>query len=320
MILIELAAGLVLLLVGGDALVRGAVVVATRLGVSPLVIGLTLVGFGTSMPELVASVQAAMLGAPGIAIGNVVGSNIANVLLILGISALVFPIAATHATLRRDGGVLIAASLVMVAIVLAGALERWVGVALIGLLIAFTIASFWLERRRGDGASAAATVPSGWPRSLPVALLLAVGGIVAVVLGAQFLVDAAIVLAERAGISQTVIGLTVVAVGTSLPELATSVVAAIRRQSDVALGNVIGSGIFNILGIAGVTGIVHPIPVPPEIARVDVWVMLAAAVLLVVFAATRGGVSRREGGILLACYAGYMAFQFLPAIRTALLL
>jgi cation:H+ antiporter len=318
---VELAIGLVLLLAGGEALVRGSVAVATRLGVSPLVIGLTLVGFGTSTPELVASIQAALIGAPGIAVGNIVGSNIANILLILGIAAVLMPVRATRDMLKRDGVVLLVVSLVMVGIVLTGYLSRPFGIALLAALLLYTGLSFWLERRRANPALASTMETEveaevgGWPRSLAMGLVLAVGGIAGVVIGADFLVDSAVTIAESAGISQAVIGLTIVAVGTSLPELVTSVMAAIRRHSDVALGNVVGSNIFNILGIAGATAVVQPIPVPAEIAGLDIWVMLAAAILLVLFAATRHGVSRLEGALLLLAYGGYIALQFSPALR-----
>ena len=317
MVILGLFAGLALLLFGGEALVRGSVALASRLGISPLVIGITLVGFGTSTPELVASVQAALIGAPGIAVGNVVGSNIANILLILGVAAILMPIAASRAVLRRDGTVLLAASALMVAIVLTGSLARWAGVLLIAALAIYTIGSFVLERRRGGGGSAA-EIPTGWPQGVPAALALTVAGIAMVVFGADFLVDAAIVLAQRAGVSEAVIGLTVVAIGTSLPELVTAVMAALRRQADVAFGNVIGSNIFNILGIAGVTAVVAPIPIPPEVVRLDVWVMSVAAILLVVFAATSRGISRIEGAVLLTLYALYIAAQFTPSIRTSL--
>jgi cation:H+ antiporter len=314
---LELIAGLALLLAGGEGLVRGSVALATRLGVSPLIIGLTLVGFGTSMPELVASVEAALIGAPGIAVGNVVGSNIANVLLVIGASAVILPVTASVTALKRDGSVMLLVTALMVAIVVYGALGRWMGLALVGLLLVYTVGSFLKDMRADNGATMTEELPT-WPRSLPVALVLTVAGIGGVVIGADLLVRAAISIAEIAGLSEAVIGLTVVAIGTSLPELATSVVAALRRHGDVALGNVIGSNIFNILGIAGVTAVVTPITIPAEIMRLDVWVMTAAAVVLIAFGATSRGVGRVEGVILLAAYAGYLALQFSPAARGAL--
>jgi cation:H+ antiporter len=321
MIWIELAAGLVLLLGGGEILVKGSVAVASRLGVSPLVIGLTLVGFGTSAPELVASVEAALLGAPGIAIGNVVGSNIANVLLILGVSAVILPIVTTKESLRRDGTVLIGTSVLMLLVVLGGTLSRPMGLVFLCLLAVYVIYTYLGERRATGAAGPEPDDASGAAPGVPsvtVGLLLAFGGIVGVVLGAGLLVDAAIAVAERAGISQAVIGLTLVAIGTSLPELATTVMAALRRHGDVAFGNAIGSCIFNVLGIAGVTAVVTPIVVPVEIVRFDIWVLLATACLLVAFAFTGWRLTRVEGAVLLATYAAYLAAQLSPAVRGAL--
>ena len=322
MIWVELAIGLVLLLGGGEALVRGSVAAASRLGVSKLLIGLTLVGFGTSMPELVASLQAALAGSPGVAVGNVVGSNIANILLILGVSTVILPIATTREAFRRDGTILIAASLLLVAVALGGSLGRGVGSAFLLLLVAYTVFSYFSETRGGGAAAdlhaAEADEVAAPGMSLPVGVGLALAGIVAIVFGASLLVGAAIEIAREVGISEAVIGLTMVAIGTSLPELATSVVAAIRRHGDVAFGNIVGSNVFNILGIAGITAVVTPIEIPGQIVVFDIWVMLAAAVLLVIFAVTGWRVSRREGAVFLAAYALYLATQLSPGIRGAL--
>jgi cation:H+ antiporter len=299
--------GFVGLVAGGELLVRGAVTIARRLGVSPLMIGLTLVGFGTSMPELVTSVQAAMVGAPGIAVGNVVGSNICNVLLILGLAALLRPVTAAAGAFRRDGAVLVVASALCLWAILSGDLGRLVGAVFVLLLIGFVVLTYYAERGATSGphsAEADATVPV---RAGPaVAIPMFLGGIGLTVLGARFLVQGAVDLAQALGVSDAVIGLTVVAIGTSLPELVTSIVAAIRRQSDVAFGNVIGSNIFNILGILGITALVQPIEVPPEIARLDVWVMLAATAALVVVTVTEWRITRREGGLMLGGYAAYL--------------
>jgi cation:H+ antiporter len=322
MIWIELIAGLVLLLGGGEALVRGSVAAATRLGVSKLVIGLTLVGFGTSMPELVASLQAALSGAPGVAVGNVVGSNIANVALILGLSAAILPMTVNRRALARDGTVLILASLAMVAVVLTGWMGRGAGLAFVVVLLAYTGGTYLAERRRpspaGDVYAGEAAEVAAPGMSMPAALLWALGGIAGVVLGADFLIGAAISIARAAGLSETVIGLTLVAVGTSLPELVTSVMAALRRHGDVAFGNVVGSNIFNILGIAGTTALVTPLRVPAQIAVLDIWVMLAAAGLLAAFAATAGRIGRAEGGVLLLGYLAYLAVQLAPGLRATL--
>ena len=311
MIFLEIVGGLVLLVLGAELLVRGSVGVARRLDVSPMLIGLTLVGFGTSSPELVASVTGALKNSPGIAVGNVVGSNICNVFLILGLAAAFSPLAITRKAFLRDGGVLLAASLLLLGLVLYGFLPRLVGIALVAALVGYMFYCYRDERQGAVEArqvheEEAATVPS-----LDGSLLLGVGaslaGLGLLVAGALLLVGGAIELARGFGISETIIGLTVVAVGTSLPELATSVIAAVRGQSDVAVGNVIGSNIYNILGILGITAIIHPIPVPVEIAAFDIWVMLASTLLLAAFAVTGWRIARWEGGVLLTVYALYIA-------------
>ncbi|HEY0833825.1 MAG TPA: calcium/sodium antiporter [Azospirillum sp.] len=322
MTVVELVAGLLLLLGGGEALVRGSVAVALRLGVSPLMIGLTLVGFGTSTPELVASLRAAQIGAPGIAIGNVVGSNIANILLILGVSSVILPMATTKEAFRRDGTVLVGAAVLLVLVVLLGTIERWAGAAFLVLLGAYTLFTYLTERTTHDAAARVreAETAEVAPKDMPIWLgaVLAAGGIAAVVFGADLLVGAAIELARAAGLSEAVIGLTLVAVGTSLPEMVTSVMAALRRHSDVAFGNILGSNVFNILGIAGVTAVVTPIPVPMEIVRFDVWAMLAASLLLVLFAATGWRINRWEGAAFLAAYGAYLFVQLSPGARASL--
>jgi cation:H+ antiporter len=312
MVYLELMAGFLLLVAGGDSLVRGAVAVARRFGVSPLLIGLTLVGFGTSTPELITSVQAALVGSPGIAFGNVVGSNTANILLILGIAALISPLRTSRDAFRRDGSVVFLAALACAGVVLFGRLDRPIGIVLVVLLVAYVVYTYRLERVVHDPsavmheAEASAAEPA--PTRPWVAVLFTVGGMALTILGARFLVDGAIELARAAGVSETIVGVTIVAVGTSLPEFVTSVMAAVRRQSDVAFGNIVGSNIYNVLGILGVTAIVRPIPVPPEIARLDIWVMLLATVLLLVFSVTGWRVTRTEGGVLLAAYVAYVGY------------
>ena len=309
MLYVFLALGLVLLVLGGEALVRGAVNLAARLGVSPLLIGLTVVGFGTSTPELVTSLQAAFTGSPGIAVGNVVGSNTANILLILGAAALIAPLAVSPGAFRRDGVALVLVTLAAIVVVLTGALSRFVGLALIAGLVLYLVTAYRSERRSAGGASAAADEASDVPpMGLPMALVYAVGGIALTVLGARFLVDAASELATRFGVSDAIIGLTLVAVGTSLPELVTSVVASLRRQGDVAFGNVVGSNIYNVLGILGATALIKPIPVPERIASFDIWVMAAATLALVWVAVTGWRITRREGIALLVAYAAYVGW------------
>jgi cation:H+ antiporter len=287
------------LVIGGDYLVRGAVAIAQQWRISPMVIGLTLVGFGTSTPELVTSVQAALQGAPGIAIGNVVGSNTANILLILGAAAVILPLSVNRSDFRRDGTALMLVTLVCVGIVLYGFVGRSAGVALLVALAAYLFLAF----RSGE---AAAELPvSGEAPGAPWLIML--GGLVLTILAARFLVQGAIALAAGLGVSEAVIGVTIVAVGTSMPELVTSVVAAQRGQADVALGNVIGSNLFNILGILGATAVISPMTVPDQIAGFDIWVMLAATALLVVAAVTGWQITRREGLLLLTGYLAYIA-------------
>ncbi len=305
MLILELLAGLALLLVGGESLVRGAAGFAARMGVSPLLIGLTVVGFGTSTPELVTSLEAAFAGSPGIAIGNVVGSNTANVLLILGITALLAPIPVERRAFLGDGTVVALAALACLGVVLVGSLERASGVVLVALLIAYIVYAARRERVEVSAGTDDVVIPTGM--GTPAALAFALGGLALTILGARLLVGGAIELAALAGVSDTLIGLTVVAVGTSLPELATSLMAAIRRQPEIAFGNIVGSNIYNVLGILGVTAIVHPIPVPPVIAAFDIWVMLAATAALAAAAVTGWRITRREGAAMLVAYAVYIA-------------
>jgi cation:H+ antiporter len=313
MLYLQIAAGLLILVGGAECLVRGSVGVARRLGVSPLLIGLTLVGFGTSSPELVASITAALKGSPGIAVGNVVGSNICNVFLILGLAALITPLAVTRKAFLRDGPVVAAVTLVMLAVAFYGFLPRLVGAVFVGLLGVYLVHCYRGERQGEEREAAAvheaeaATVPA-LGGSLAIGIGVSLAGLGLLVLGAYLLVQGSIGIARGLGVSETIIGLTVVAVGTSLPELATSVMAAIRGQSDVAFGNVVGSNIYNILGILGITALIQPIPVPPEIAALDIWVMLGSTAVLIAFAVSGWRLTRLEGGIMLATYAVYVGY------------
>ncbi len=321
MLFLELLLGFALLLGGGEFLVRGAVGVARRLEVSPLLIGIVLVGFGTSLPELVASVKAALAGAPGIALGNVVGSNMCNILLILGATAVIYPVACARGALLRDGSMVLAATLLAIGLCYSGLVNRWEGAGLVLLVAVYAGGSFLIERRGKDPAGAVHTAEADLVESVggPLwrSLAVAVAGMAAVIFGADLLVEAAIVLAGRYGVDDTIIGLTVVALGTSLPELATCLVAAFKRQSDIALGNVLGSNTFNLLGILGTTALVKPIPVPESLLGFDLWAMLAATLLLFVAAATGRRVGRAEGGLFLALYAGYIAVLVTPGLHAA---
>lgn len=307
MILFLLITGLLLLVVGGELLVRGAVAIAEWLRVSPLLIGLTLVGFGTSTPELVTSLQAALEGSPGISVGNVVGSNIANILLILGISALIFPIAVSKAAFRRDGVVLALAAFMCLGAVLFGELGRIIGSVLVMFLIAYILFAFTQERQTLVAVSTKPTLTTP-NKHIWLQFLLLFAGLALTILGARLLVSSAIDIAARLQVPDTIVGLTIVAVGTSLPELVTSLMAAFRKQGDLAFGNIVGSNIYNIFGILGVTALVKPISVPPQIAHFDIWVMCGATALLVIVTMTRWRITRAEGGLMLLGYAAYLGW------------
>lgn len=305
------AIGLAGLIIGGEFLIRGAVSVANTFKISPMVIGVTLVGFGTSTPELVTSLQAALTGSPGIAIGNVVGSNIANILLILGLAAALAPVAVDPLAFRRDGSVMLAATLACVGVVLMDEIGRIAGGVFVAALIAYLTYTLWSEQQPNPTPAAAvfeaeAEAIPGPETGLLVSILLAIGGLVLLIFGARFLVMGAVDIAQMAGVSEVVIGLTVVAIGTSMPELVTSIIAVRKGQGDVALGNVLGSNVFNILGILGITAVVTPMDIPAEIIRLDIWVMLAATLVMLVFARTGWTISRREGGLFVLAYVGYL--------------
>lgn len=316
---LPLLAGLVLLVAGGELLVRGAVQIAERLGVSPLVIGLTLVGFGTSTPELVTSVNAALAGSPGIAYGNVVGSNIANILLIAGLSAIIFPLAIASSALKRDAVIMVMVTVVFAAISSVMPMGRIVGFAFLLALAAYMFLACRQERQatadHGAAYEKAAALEAADPAIAPGRKrdaaflrpsLITIAGLALVIIGGTLLVSGAVALARAFSVSETIIGLTIVAVGTSLPELVTSIIAAFRRQGDVAFGNIVGSNIYNILGIAGATALIAPGPVPPQIIGFDNYLMIGASVLLFVFAATSLKIARWEGAVLLSGYCLYI--------------
>lgn len=310
--------GLVLLGFGGDMLVRGAVGIAASLRVSPLFTGLVLVGFGTSTPELATSMDAAIRGSPGIAVGNVIGSNIANILLILGLTAVILPIAAEPASFRRDAPMLAMATLACVLLSQTGHYGRLAGGVFILSLVAFLAYTYRAERRAEDASARlhhqeGALLAREPARPVWLSVSFALAGLVLVVWGADLLVGSSIAVAAHLGVPETAIGLTVIAVGTSLPELATSIAAAVKRETDIALGNVIGSNLFNILGILGLTALVSPIAVPPEVARFDAWGMLGVTALLLFFATTRARIERLEGAVFLMLYLAYLGFTVLRA-------
>ncbi len=305
--------GLVLLFLGGEMLVRGTVGVARRLGVSPLLIGLVVVGFGTSTPELIVSLEAAVQGRTNIAVGNVVGSNIANILLVLGVAALICPIHCPPKVVYRDGLAMLAASLVLVGFGVIGQIAVWQGGLMVTVLIVFIAYSYWTEKYRMAPSATlhqheAEEIEDGVRPLWLSALSLGVG-LVAIISGARMLIDGAVTIARAAGISEAVIGLTLVAIGTSLPELATSMIAAVRKHADVAIGNILGSNMFNILSILGFTALVIPVPINPEIVD-DIWIMLGVAVILLPALLTGHRLSRAEAVLFLAAYAGYLGWLF----------
>ncbi|MCU0899044.1 MAG: calcium/sodium antiporter [Cypionkella sp.] len=294
--------GLVALFFGGEYLVRGASNIARRFNLSPMVIGLTIVGFGTSAPELLVSIQAALAGQPAIAIGNVLGSNIANILLILGVSAVIAPLLIPLQKVWRDLGFMLLATAAIWVMLLDGNVTRIEGVLLVVGLLVFMVVAFVLGKEEPD-------LDAAPPASLGISLLQTIGGLIVLVIGARLLVDSATEIARTFGLSEAVIGLTIVAVGTSLPELATSVIAAMRKQTEIAVGNVIGSNIFNIFSILGITALISPIPSDPRFANVDMPWVAGTAVLLVVFAVAFKGIPRLAGAALLAIYAAYVGLM-----------
>ena len=305
--LVAILAGLVALTLGAELLVRGAASLAGRLGLTPLVIGLTVVAFGTSLPELVVSVQSAATGRGTVALGNVIGSNIFNVGVILGVVALLRPIGVSLAVLRRDAPMVLAVSLALASLLLLPILGRLVGGGLLLALVGYTAWNVVLARREATAAPAVA-FDAGVPRPSGRFwrdLSLVVAGLLLLVLGGRFLVEGAVGLARRLEMSERVIALTVIAAGTSLPELATSVVAAARRQTELAVGNILGSNVFNVLGILGVAALVRPLPVLEQ-AWFDVGVMVLLALILWPLLWTGRRLQRWEGVLLLAVYAAYL--------------
>ena len=311
--------GLLILLLAGDALVKGAVNLSLRLGVPALIVSLTIVAFGTSAPELLISIQAILDGAPGLALGNVVGSNIANILMVLGIPALLAVMHTSQCETRKTYVFMIAATILFIALAFRGVFDWIAGIVLLAALgfVLFDAMREANNHRKACGKGAVCVEDDdvededveGADPDMPtwrIGLFLGLG-LIGLPLGADLLVDNATIIARTYGISDTVIGLTLVAIGTSLPELATTVMAVIRRQADVALGNVIGSNMFNLLAIIGIASQFGPIPVDPEFLRLDLWVMLASSLLLVPFVFLRFDITRAWGALLALLYIAYLA-------------
>ncbi|MGB3588939.1 MAG: calcium/sodium antiporter [Tunicatimonas sp.] len=304
-----LLGGLVVLIAGGEFLVRGSVSIALRLKISPLVVGLTVVAFGTSAPELFISVQSALSGSPDIAMGNVIGSNICNLALVLGITAFITPVPVQKDIIRIDWPVAMGSSLLMFALVQGNLISFWEGILFITLLIGYTFFTILNSRKETKNLQAQAEaldVPAQPTASLWRDVLLLVIGIAGLTVGSNWFVFGAKELAIALGVSERVVGITVVALGTSLPELATAIVAAMRKETDIAMGNLIGSNIFNILSILGFTSIIATIQVNDVIIRSDMIWMLLITFMIFPMMITRRIISKVEGGILLAFYLYYI--------------
>lgn len=329
-------AGLVALVLGANALVRGASKLALSFGISPLVVGLTIVAFGTSAPEMAVSTGAVLNGQTDIAVGNVVGSNIFNVLFILGISALVAPLIVHVQLIRQEVPIMIGSALLLLALGLDGKLSLWDGAILMTLMVAYTV-FLVVQSRRESAANTAEydtelkpAAPGAWDGKWPVQVGLILVGLALLVVGSDWLVSASVVFAKALGVSDLVIGLTIVAAGTSMPEVATSLTAAFKGERDIAVGNVVGSSTFNILGCLGLSGLASGslgLTLAPSILTFDIWVMLAALLAcLPVFLSGRE-IARWEGGVFLAYYMAYVAYMILasqhhdalPAFSSAML-
>lgn len=325
-----LFAGLVLLVIGADTLVKGAARLASSFGVPTLVIGLTVVAFGTSAPELAVSVKAAYAGQAELAIANVVGSNTFNVLFILGVSALIMPLVISRQLIRQDVPIMVAVSVLAFWFVQDGQISRGEAGALFAGLLAYTGFLFYQGKSQGtsdEGDDEVAELLKE-PKPMWQSLALVVGGLVLLVLGARWLVQSAVELATAWGVNEAVIGLTIVAAGTSLPEVVTSIVATIRGERDIAVGNVVGSNIFNILCVLGLSGLVSPTPLlaGAQMAAIDIPVMVAVALLCVPFFFAGAILNRIEGALFLLCYVAYTWFlvalalklDYLPSLQDAI--
>lgn len=336
MTFVMFAAGLAALVLGANSLVRGASKLALSLGISPLVVGLTVVAFGTSAPEMAVSVGAVLNGRMDIAVGNVVGSNIINVLFILGVSALIIPLVVNVQLIRQEVPIMIAASVLLLVLALDGRLGWTDGLMMFGLMIAYT--SYVVVQSRRETREAQAqfdaevrpAVAGAWDDRWIVQCLLVIAGLGLLVVGSNWLVDAAVTVARALGVSDVVIGLTVVAAGTSLPEVAASITAAFKGERDIAVGNVVGSNVFNILGCLGLSALAagnSGLDVAPSIVRFDIWVMIAVALVCLPIFVSGREIARWEGGLLVGAYVAYVTYlvlaqqqhDALPAFSTAMM-
>ncbi|HOT01974.1 MAG TPA: calcium/sodium antiporter [Acidobacteriota bacterium] len=309
--------GVALLGVGGELLVRGASGLARCLGIPSLIVGLTVVAFGTSAPEAAVSLFASLAGQADIALGNVVGSNILNVLLILGVSAAIVPLLVNRQLLRFDVPVMTGVSVLVWVLALNGTIGRWEGFLLLALLAAYTVVLVILSRRARAAAAAANEAPAAASQPVWLLAVFVVGGLILLVLGSRWFVDGAVAFARLIGVSELVIGLTIVALGTSLPEVASSVIAAIRHERDIAVGNIIGSNIFNLLFVLGLAATVSPagVTVAPAAARFDIPVMVVVALVCLPIFFTGRELSRWEGWLFLGYYAAYTTYLVLHSAK-----
>ncbi|MFW2437313.1 MAG: calcium/sodium antiporter [Parvibaculales bacterium] len=307
-----LLSGLVLLALSGEALIRGAVTTALAFRLPPLIIGLTIIALGTSAPEFTISVQAALVGQADIAIGNVIGSNIANILLVLGVMALLNPFQVSGETLKRDGRVMLMVSALLVAMAYWGMISALMGAGLLLALLVYMMALYRGAQSESQGNKEASenVTENVLPGGLWLAVPVLIAGLIGIIWGADLMVTGAIQLARGFGVSEAVIALSIVAIGTSLPELAVSIVASLRGQAGLAVGNIIGSNISNILLILGGTSLLAPLAISDVLANRDVWVMLGVAILGVYFMSTGRTMSRLEGGICVALYISYIGFIY----------
>lgn len=307
-----LLSGLVLLALSGEALIRGAVTTALAFRLPPLIIGLTIIALGTSAPEFTISVQAALVGQADIAIGNVIGSNIANILLVLGVMALLNPFQVSGETLKRDGRVMLMVSALLVALAYWGMISALMGAGLLLALLVYMMALYRGAQSESQGNKEASenVTENVLPGGLWLAVPVLIAGLIGIIWGADLMVTGAIQLARGFGVSEAVIALSIVAIGTSLPELAVSIVASLRGQAGLAVGNIIGSNISNILLILGGTSLLAPLAISDVLANRDVWVMLGVAILGVYFMSTGRTMSRLEGGICVALYISYIGFIY----------
>lgn len=311
LIALQIIGGLLMLVGGGEALVRGAVSIAKKAGIPIVIIGLTIVALGTSAPEMVISVLAVLEGYPDIALGNVIGSNIANILLVLAVTALIYPVATNPEVTKKDGMLMVLLSVVMLLFMIDREISRLEGMVLLGCMVAYLGHTFYRSRKE----SAPEIIEefeeeASFDYALPAALLFIVIGFGLLIIGAEILVKGASEFARILGVSEAVIGSTIVAVGTSAPELFTCVIAAYRKHSDIAVGNVVGSNLFNIFAVLGVASVTAPMSVHEQFLNADIWIMLVASTLLIPLMLSGKRISRTEGGVMFTWYLLYIGYQY----------